>query len=192
DILQIDRNIKENQKLPALNAVGGYQLSGLGDSAGKAIDSLESGNYHGWNAGLNFLYPLQNRQARARYEQAVQSVAQQQVHLRDLEELIRLEVRTAVRALETNRRLISAFDANVKAEEAKLDSQIKRYDVGFATIFEVLNFQEDLATAQVSYLQSIINFSKSLIELQRVKASFLTDYRVEYLDNTVQQRAAQP
>jgi hypothetical protein len=41
----------------------------------------------------------------------------------------------------------------------------------------VIQFQEDLVSAQVQYLQAVINFNKALIELQRVKGSFLQDYR---------------
>jgi hypothetical protein len=50
--------------------------------------------------------------------------------------------------------------------------------------------QEDLATAHVSYLQSLVSYQKAIIELQRVRASFLQDFRVQFLDKPVQERAA--
>ena len=102
--------------------------------------------------------------------------------LKLIEEVIRLEVRSTVRAIEASLKSIAAFEANVRAEEAKLDSQLKRYDVGFATIFEVLDFQEDLANAQVNYLQAVVNYNKALIELQRVKASLLQNMNIQALE----------
>lgn len=184
---EIDEKVARNQKLPSLDAQVRYQYYGMGDSKGHAWDSMETGDYFGWNASLAFAYPLQNRQARHSHKQKEQTLEKQQEMLKQLEEIIRLEVRSAIRALQTNQNLIAAFEANVEAEEAKLDSQLKRYDVGFATIFEVLDFQEDLANAQVSYLEAVINFNKSMTNLQRVKASFLQDYRAEFLDKTVQE-----
>jgi len=190
DMAEIDLKIAENAKKPELDASVGYQITGMGKDGGEALDSIQSGNYSGWNAGLTLKFPLQNRYALATYSQKTKVLAQGKESLESLKEMIRLEVRSAIRALETGQKLIAAYDANVKSEEAKLDAQVKRYNVGFATIFEVLTFQEDLATAQVSYLQSLVSYQKAIIELQRVKASFLQDYRVQFLDKPVQERAA--
>jgi outer membrane protein TolC len=191
NVAEIDIHVKKNARRPQLNAIADARLTGRGSSVGNAWDSMDGGDYYDWGVGLNFIYPLQNRRANAEYRQATTRFEQGGERLKSLEEIIRLEVRSTIRAIEANLKSIAAFDANVKAEEAKLDSQLKRYDVGFATIFEVLNFQEDLANAQVNYLQAVINYNKELIELQRVKASFLADYRVEVLDNPVRRRLNQ-
>lgn len=190
DIAVIGKNVAENQKLPQLNAIAGLQATGLGRNGVDAGDNLDSGKYWGWNAGLVFSYPLQNRQASANYEQKKALLDQSAEQLKNLEEIIRLDLRSAIRGIETNLKLITAYESNVKSEEAKLDSQIKRFNVGLGTLFEVLSFQEDLANAQVNYLQSIISYNKAIIDLQRSKGSFLGDYRVEYLDKPVREAAA--
>ena len=182
EIARIDQRVAKNNKLPQLDLSGSYALTGMGESFSKAKDSLETADYETWSTGLTFSYPLQNRTASAVYRQSEQQVEQLGETLRNLEDVIRLEVRTAVRALETNLRLIKAYQATVESEKAKLDSQLKRYEVGFATIFEVLEFQEDVASAQVQYLESVVDYNKALVELQRVKASFLQDYRIEVLE----------
>ena len=117
-------------------------------------------------------------------------LAQQREVLDNIKEIIRLEVRMAIRAIQTNRELIAAWSVAIDSERAKLDSQQQRFNVGFATIFEVLEFQEDLAESQVLYLQSVVNYNKAMIELQRIKASFLSDYRIEFIDNPAAQREA--
>lgn len=180
DLSEVDLRLAENAKQPRLDALLGYEFTGVGASPGDALDSMETGNYRGWNAGLQFAYPLQNRRALHVLQQKTDALEQKKEQTLSLEELIRLQIRTVIRQLDTSRKLISAFDSNVKAEEAKLDAQIKRFNVGLATIFEVLQFQEDLANAQVNYIQSIVSYNKALIELQRTKASFLQDHRVEF------------
>ncbi|HBF33866.1 TPA: hypothetical protein DDW35_04825 [Candidatus Sumerlaeota bacterium] len=186
DMALINKNVAENGKLPELNAGVGVQSTGMGRNVDNAQKAVSSGDYGGWNASLTLKYPLQNRKATATFEAKKAAYDQTKQQASTLQELIRLDVRSAIRSLETNQKLIVAYDSNVKSEEAKLDSQIKRYNVGFSTLFEVLSYQEDLATAQVNYIQSLVSYNKAIIDLQRVKASFLKDYRIEYLDKSVQ------
>jgi outer membrane protein TolC len=188
EIAEIDRRVKKNARLPQLNAQGTYQITGLDSSTHQAFDNVETADFEGYRAGLEFSYPLQNRQARAAYRQSGSRLEQARETITNLEDIIRLEVQTTLRALETNLKLTKAFEASIEAEKAKLESQKKRYDVGLATIFEVLEFQEDLAVAERNYIRTVIDYNKAMIELQRVKASFLQDYRVEFLDEPVARR----
>lgn len=181
EIARINHLVAKNNKLPQLDINGSYSITGMEDSFSGAVDSAETADYETWSGGLSFYYPLQNRAAKAGYRSAGMEIDKSEETLRNLAEVIRLEVRTAIRALETNLKLIRAYEATVRSEKAKLDSQLKRYEVGFSTIFEVLDFQEDLANAQVKYLESVVNYNKSVIELQRIKASFLQDYRIQVL-----------
>ena len=187
---EVNRRVAKNAMLPRLDASAGYQVTGLEESFDDAMDEAESIDFTGWNLGLTLSYPLQNRGAKAGYAQSVERLERQREILTHIKEIIRLEVRTAIRAIETNQQLIGAWGASIESEEAKLDSQQKRYDVGLSTIFEVLEFQEDMAEAQVNYLQSIVNYNKAMIELQRIKASFLRDYRVEFIDKPSSEREA--
>jgi len=185
---EIDRRVTKNARLPQLNAQGAYRITGLDSSAHEAFDNAETVDFGGYSAGLEFSYPLQNRQARAAHRQSGSRLEQARETIANLQDIIRLEVQTTLRALETDMKLAKAFEASIEAEKAKLESQKKRYDVGLATIFEVLEFQEDLAVAERNYIRTVIDYNKAMIELQRVKASFLQDYRVEFLDEPVARR----
>ena len=90
--------------------------------------------------------------------------------LADLESGVTLEVRNSLRQLRTNLQRIAASRSAVESEEAKLQSELRRYDVGMATSFEVLTFQKDLANARVAYLNALVDYNKSLVELERVRA----------------------
>jgi outer membrane protein TolC len=185
----VKKMVAKNNTLPNVSAVAGYEVSDSDSSTRDDFSRLEGDSEgHGYNVGLQASYYLQNRQAKAAYRQSVDTEKQQEELKRSTEERIRLEVRNAIRSLQTDLRLIGAGDSWVKAEDDKLKAELQRYEVGYTTIFEVIQFQEDLVSAQVQYLQAVINFNKSLIELQRVKASFLQDYRVEVLDKQTGQK----
>ena len=189
DILDVQKNVAKNNTLPQLNAVASYQRQGIDDSSYTgALDNAEDHDYYIKSAGLQFSYPLQNRTARANYKASISRVEQQNEQLKNVADSIRLEVRTAIRNVETNLKLIDAFASSVRAEQANYDSQLKRFQVGFATIFEVIQFQENLATAQGNYVKSLVDFNKSVINLQRVKSSFLDDYKVTFLQQPVNAR----
>lgn len=184
DIAEINRRVAKNRRLPQLDVVGSYQITGLEKNLGESIDNLETGDFETWDAGLRFSYPLQNRTARAQYRQSETQLDQQHELVRNLEDVIRLEVRMAIRAIETNLKLIDAYESSVRAEQSNLDAQRKRYEVGFTTIFEVIQFQENLATAQVNYIRAIVNYNKAMVELERIRAALLKDYRIEVMENT--------
>ncbi|MFW6304042.1 MAG: TolC family protein, partial [Candidatus Sumerlaeota bacterium] len=188
DILDIERKVARNQMLPQLDATAGYSVSGLEDDFSAAVDEMETVDYDGYNIGLTFSFPLQNRRAREGYRQSEMKLNQAREQIYALRDAIHLQVRRAIRGIRTSKELIAAWEAAVKAEESKLDTQIRRYEYGMAIISDVLDFQEDLAAAQQQYLNAVINYNKALIELQRVKASFLSDYRIEVLDEPVAER----
>ncbi|MFW5870699.1 MAG: TolC family protein [Candidatus Sumerlaeota bacterium] len=188
DILDIRRKVARNEMLPQLDATAGYSVSGLEDDFSAAVDEMETVDYDGYNIGLTLSFPLQNRRAREAYRQSEMELGQAREQIYALRDAIRLQVRRAIRGIRTSKELIAAWDAAVKAEQAKLDAQVRRYEYGMAIISDVLDFQEDLAAAQQQYLNAVINYNKALIELQRVKASFLSDYRIKVLEEPVTER----
>jgi len=169
-IAQLNRDVTHHQKLPELNLFGEFGVSGAGESSGQANDVVRDYEYNNYGVGLEFKYPILNRKARFEYEKALKSLQKTEKQLENLELGITLESRTALRQLRTNRKQIDANRTAVESEEAKLNSELKRFDVGMATSFEVLTFQKDLANARVGYISSVVNYNKSRIELERVRA----------------------
>jgi outer membrane protein len=187
---EIGKMVKKNSLLPELNLTADFAGVGGERSVSEAWDETGDRKYDSYNLGLELNFPLQNRKARAEYRQAKTQLAQLDESRKNLEDGIRLEVRASVRSLDTNLKLIDAYKAAVASEQANLESELKRYDVGFATMFEVLNYQEDLATAQVNYVDSIINYNKALIGLQKTTGALLEQYRVDVLNGKINAPAA--
>ena len=52
------------------------------------------------------------------------------------------------------------------------------YNEGLSTLFEVLDFQEDLATAQEANIQAIVDYNKAFINLEYARGTLLQSYGV--------------
>jgi outer membrane protein TolC len=62
---------------------------------------------------------------------------------------------------------------NVELQTKKLDAEQKKFDNGMSTSFEVFTFQTDLRNAQLSLIQALLDYNKSLADLERAKGTLL-------------------
>jgi len=175
---KINRNTAKNRKLPDLSIVASAGRSGLDDSHSGAWDELNTYDYHNYTAGLELEFPLQNRAARFRYKQAVLQYEKSEEIIRNLENIIVLDIRNSVRSLETDQKRVQVTQVAVDAEKAKLDSEMQRYRVGLSTSYNVLEFQKDYAEALVRHIQSKISFNQDLIELEKAKGTLLPRFGI--------------
>ena len=181
---EINRRVARNQRLPELNFFAMAGASGLDKSYGEAWDELNTFDYHDYEFGLEFKFPLQNRQGRYRYKQAKLQYDRAKKIIENLQNLIILDVRNAVRNVETERKRVEATAVAVESEKAKLDSEVKRFKVGMATSHDVLEFQEDYAAALARHIQSMVAYNKALIDLERAKGTLLEHFGVNKRENS--------
>lgn len=176
---KIQRMVARNGRLPELNLYGYYGFTGADESNTLAFEDMETLDYHHWQVGLEFRYPLPNRVGRYRYHQSQLQYDQASESLENLKNLITLEIRTTQREVETNRKRIDVTKTSVEYEEAKLDAEQKRFNVGMATSLDVLEFQRDLANSRANHLRAIIDYNKALIDLEISKGTFLGSYQIQ-------------
>ena len=184
-----DENVKyaSNQKLPNLNLIAAYGSNGIGGTVieregfggaiirttpggyGDALSSVFGRDFPTWTLGVNFTYPLFNRQAQANSARAKISRDQTVASLRRLEMQVASEVRSAGRAVDTNyKRVESTRAARVLAEQ-RLDAEQKKFAAGMSTNFAVTQAQRDLALASVLELRAVADYRKSLVNFDRVQ-----------------------
>ncbi len=176
---KIQRMVARNKRLPELNFYGYYGFTGADESNTMAFENMETLDYHHWQVGLEFRYPLPNRIGRYRYHQSQLQYDQARESLGNLKNLITLGIRNSRREVETNRKRIDVTEASVEYEEAKLDAEQKRFDVGMSTSHDVLEFQRDLANSRANHLRAIIDYNKALIDLELAKGTLLKFYQVQ-------------
>ena len=165
---------RRNQKRWGLDFQGTYGNSGFNDTNyGDSIDDLRDRNQTDWTLQLNLLIPLGNRLAGANYTDADHALTQARYLVDSLEQSARIEVRNAVRTVETNLKRVKSAQVNVRLQREKLSAEQKKFENGMSTSFQVLQFQTDLTTAEARENLAIVDYNKSQAELQRVQGTLL-------------------
>ena len=196
DTNQYDVRFFRNQTLPSVDLVGVVQLTGVGGTQllregffgptvetipggyGDALSQMSGLDYRDWQVGLSFSYPIGPDQAHAQHAQAQTDVTRQREAIRQQEVLIAQEVRTAVRQVETNRRRIDASRVARELQEASLDAEQKKFEVGMTTSYFIVQAQRDLAQARANELQAIIDYNKAIVAVERAQGTLTERSRV--------------
>ncbi|MFQ5911713.1 MAG: TolC family protein [Nitrospinota bacterium] len=171
----------ENQLLPTLDLRASFGLNGLDDDLTSSVGDF-NGDFRQWQVALTFEFPLRNRAAKSALTQRKIETAQSLLSLKNLEQQIFLEVREAVRNILTAQKRVEATTAARVLAERQLDAEEKKFAVGLSTSFQVLDFQEDLATAQSDETRSITDQIKALVTYRRVIAQTLRSHQIRLED----------
>ncbi len=185
DNLELDVGYFSNQQLPQLDFTATYGYNGLGGPVterdfftgqilfqapgdyGDALSQITDGEFAGWNVGLNFAYPLQNRAAEAQTAKAEVALERGQARMRDLELAVITEVRKAARALDTAAQAIDSARVSLRLAERNLEAEQKRYDNGLSTSYRVLEIQRDLTNAQSREVAASTGYRRALASFYR-------------------------
>lgn len=181
----INVQVAHNQTLPQVDLFGSYQPTGAGQTRLGSIEEAARTRTEDWRFGIQFNYPLQNREARFRFHQAEKRVDQAILRMQQIRNAVVLSVRDAIRDVETNRASIKLGRATVEFNRAKVETARQRQDVGLATSFDVLFFQRDLAAARISLLRSVIDYNKAIVEVEQAKGTLLESLGIQVCDTAV-------
>ena len=97
------------------------------------------------------------------------------LRLKDQEQQIFLEIKTAVRAVQTNFKRAQAYKIASELAEKKLEGEEEKLRVGISNSYFVLQYQRDLATAQTQELRAIVDYLLSLAFLSKASGISLED-----------------
>ncbi len=157
--------------------IGKTETYNTGPSAtelGTAI--VRTDNYNevfDWSVSLMYKFPIKNRAAKARYAIASLNREQDEVSLRNWEQAIRVDVRTAARNVESGVKRVDAAKANTVLQRKTVEAEQKKFENGMSTSFEVLRIQNDLFSAQLAEIQAILSYTKSLADIERAQGTLL-------------------
>jgi outer membrane protein TolC len=170
-----------NDRLPRLDAVGGWSEIGLGKSWGGSTNALTDREFYDWTVGFQLEVPIFNTAPRAAYRQAELGRASTRRRLDALEQQIILDVRTAARSLLAARERVRANEIASRLAERQLDNEKQRLEAGLATNHDVLLFEQDLTSARTNYIKAQVDRAVAAAQLDRVTATLLErhDIRVE-------------
>ena len=90
-----------------------------------------------------------------------------------------LEVRNAITQVEQNRARIETAQTALDLEIQKLEAEQTKFNLGTSTLRFVLEEQRNVAQAETNELQTRVNFTKSLIDLDKAVGMTLRSNNIE-------------
>jgi outer membrane protein TolC len=95
--------------------------------------------------------------------------AQALLSFKRLEDNIILEVRDRVRQTDTGYRQIITSRVAREKEVQNYTAQKERYVAGQVSTHDLLDYQDNLSTAELDYIQSLVGYKIALFELERAE-----------------------
>ena len=185
---EFNERIFRNLALPALSLEGSAGVTGTATDYGDAIDDMKSGKSPNWAVGLRFSVPLGNNAARADVAATRLKASQARAGVAVLEETAALEIRTALRALETRRKQEEVSRKGVDVAETRLASFLKRGKLGLATTKDVLDAEANLVQAKDNLSAARADFQSALTSLWKSTGELLDRHGVLIDGTTIASR----
>ena len=175
--LAIQRNELEvvktkNGLLPRLDVFATLGKSGYATAVRLAYNDLDQDSYDVLY-GLALEFPIGNRGPLATYKRAQYSRDQAEEALANLEQLVDVDVRTALIEVHRTKEQVAATSATRRLQEETLRAETEKFRVGKSTTLLVAQAQRDLLLAQISEVRAVANHLKALIDLYRLEGSLL-------------------
>jgi outer membrane protein TolC len=141
----------------------------------QAFHNMWTAAYPEFNIALVVNFPLENNTARGLKQTAYQEQDQAQLEMQGLGQRIESEARNALQTYQSAVSRLSAASAGRAAAESVYASEVRRYQRGMSTTFLVLQRQVELQQARGQELQAQTDLNKSVVELQRVEGTILSN-----------------
>jgi outer membrane protein TolC len=197
---KVNLTYAKNQLLPELNLIASYWSPGISGTQliydpnnplSDPIDSIPGGavesfkdafnfKFRNWSVRLSLSIPLNTMFSRAQQAQARTELDQTRLRLENQEQQVILEVKNAVRTVQTNYKRMQAYRAARELAAKTLEAEEKKLKVGLTTHYTVLQHQRDLANAISAELRSVIDYNLSLAQLDRVMGVSLKNKNIKF------------
>ncbi len=138
---------------------------------------------------MRFSVPLGNTAAKADVAAARLKANQARAGVAVLEESAGLEIRAALRALETRRKQDEVARKGVSVAETRLASFLKRGKLGLSTTKDVLDAEANLTQARENLSGARADFQSALTSLWKSTGELLDRHGVQIDGNTIASRA---
>jgi len=194
---------QKNQMLPDLSLAASFSSPGMsgtellyqdddpstgiivgtvpGGVSGAFADSFKF-KYPNWSVGLTLSIPTSSIFSRASYKLAQVSLKEQILTFENEKQQLYLEIKNAVRSVESNYKRIQAYKVARELAEQKLAAEEEKLTVGQSTNYTVLTYQRDLADARISEVNAIVTYSISLASLDHSMGANMKNRNVQMSD----------
>jgi len=176
--LEIDVGTTKNAALPSLDLDGAIGYNGTDRTYGTAFNRLTEPDGYNWQLGLSVSVPWGLHADRARHRSAQASLRQEQAYLQQLEQNLLVQVRAAVRAVDTNRQSVEIYSKATELADHQYELELARFKAGLSTSRQVLQTQDDLEAARLNELSARVNLRGAVANLHQIESSSLERYHI--------------
>jgi outer membrane protein len=136
-------------------------------SYGATLNQLVNSTAPDKGVGLSLNIPLRNRAAQATQVRSEFEYRQSQLRIQQIENQVRIEVRSAQFGVQQNRASVDSAQAAVDLARQSLDAEQKKYALGASTSTLVLQNQAAMTQAEVTLVSAKALYEKAEVELDR-------------------------
>jgi len=182
--------LAHNSLKPDLELSGFYWGNGLNSSPPPPMDIGLTGSlsqtfhftYPTYGASLTLNLPVRRHSAQANLADALVNRSRDQFQERRTNQSITLEVTNAVHSLEQAK--LSMEAAKVAADLARdtLHADERKYELGAETVFFVLDAQNQLAQAELSLIQSQVNYQLAVAAVDHATGDLLDHHHIRIVE----------
>ena len=190
--------LAHNHLKPNLQLQGFYQSSGLGGNEyslgtgqlvapggfGSSMSQLFGFGYPGYGGTLSLTLPIRNRGGQETLGNALVLRTHDLYTGGQIREQITHEVRDAVHQLDEARQALTAGTVSFDLAQKSLASEQRKFELGAATNFFVLDAQTKLAQAELILLQTQVNYRVAVAALGHSTGDLLSPYRVQITERS--------
>jgi outer membrane protein TolC len=139
---------------------------------GKEPKDLKFTAHTGYQTLLTFSYPLGNRTLGEAFREKRYAHDQALILLADTQRQISLDVRSAVRALESTVERLGILKKNIEGAQNKLEFATVNFQLGRASNLDITDAQKDLLKAQTDYVNAIVDYQVRLATIEALVGGF--------------------
>ena len=161
-----------NGLLPRLDVFIALGKSGYGDTFEQTFREIDENGFDA-SIGLAASQSIERLAARGAHRVAIATRQQSAAAIRNLEQLIELDVLLAVNEVERARQQIEASATTRRLQARTAEAEGQRFEAGTSTAILVAQAQRDLLQAEIAEVESILAYRIALIELYLAEGTLL-------------------
>ncbi|MDR3109295.1 MAG: TolC family protein [Planctomycetaceae bacterium] len=170
----------KNYLLPRVDLVANYRINGLGEqliapdgTRSNAYGNMMSGDHANWTLGIQANVPFGFRKELAGVRNAQLNLAKARSILQEQEHELTFQLSDSFRELSRHYQLSKTNLNDRIAAQAELEATNSAFEAGTTTIDQVLDAMRRLATSEVSYYRSLVDYNVAITTLHQRKGSLL-------------------
>lgn len=176
--LKFDVILARSRSRPRLDLGGALGYSGRASSFREAYEEIPEGDGYAWQVDVVLSVPWGQREGKARLRQSELVLQREELRIRDLEQVLMMNIRTSVRAVETGLERVDIAQLRRRLSNEEYELEKAKFEAGLSTSRLVLDAQQRSDQARVSELQAFVDLKNAWSTLQRVQGISLSTYGI--------------